>query len=246
MIEETPTTKNELPADGEAGLSGTNEISNSQELPKVSETVDQTIDVTSKDLGYDIEPEKTGDPVIDDISKRLSEGTSTAKTEDTPNVAEPQQAVPFDLSKLSVEQIQQLQQMLQMTPESVKKKVIKPVTQIRVMDEMYIIDAKKSYMKLRKNTIEGRDELAHYIPVKFYGTDTFVEKDYREVMQAERVRCEIVSTRYEDASYIEGEPVIHRETGRLTEREVKITVPFYLIKLPNGDTTEIKGEMSNF
>lgn len=215
----------------------------------VSQTVDKSIDVKSEDLGYDIQPEKpivTGDAVLDKVSERLGQATQTTQNTESTPVAEPQQTMPFDLSKLTTEQIQQLQQMLAVTPQSVKKRVIKPITQIREINGKYVIDATKSFMRLKRNSIENRDELTHFIGVKFYGDAEFTEMGYSQLIEAPRVKCEIISTRYEDGSYIEGEPVVHRETGHLTEREVKITIPFYTIKLPTGDTVEIKGSMSNF
>ena len=246
----------ELPKDPEAGLN-TEETpvvdTPEQELPTIAETVDKSIDVSSPDLGYELgeetpteTPAKDESAVVASVSERLGQSTHSETTENKSEVASPQNSMPFDLTKLTVEQVQQLKQLLEATPESAKKRVLKPVTQVRVMGGKYLIDAKKSYMKLKKNTVEGRDELTHFIPVKFFGDKDFTEMDYREVMGADRVKCEIVSTRYEDDSYIEGEPVTHRETGRLTEREVKITTPFYTIKLPNGQTVEIKGAMSNF
>lgn len=213
------------------------------ELPSIADTVDKSIDVSDSSLGYDLPKDES--KVVSNIAEKLSKSTQVAEHNNA-QVVEPSDSVPFDISKLSIEQIQQLKHILEVTPNSVKKVVRKPTTKIRTLDGKYLVEAKRSFMRLRKNTIEGRDELAHYILVRFHGEANFVEKDYREVMQADRIVCEIVSTRYEDASYIEGEPVVHRETGKLTEREVKVTVPYYTIKLPNGETVELKGEMSNF
>ncbi len=241
--------------DPEAGLDNapSNEEAPEEVLPTVAETVDHSIDVKDSSLGYDLEDDKPAEApvkdesaVVADVSERLGASTKTETTEQKQEVATPQNTMPFDVTKLSIEQVQQLKQMLEITPESAKKRIIKPVTQIRVIKGKYLIDAGKSYMKLRKNTLEGRDELAHFIPVKFFGDKDFIEMDYREVMGADRVKCEIVSTRTVDESYIEGEPVTHRETGRLTEREVKVITPYYTIKLPTNETVEIKGSMSNF
>lgn len=248
MTDDKTTLSNQDP---EAGLNTpeTEETTEETTLP-VSQTVDKTIDVKSDDLGYDLEekedPVKDESSVISNVAERLGQATHVAQHEGESPVAEPVQSVPLDLTKLTTEQIQQLQQMLAVTPQSTKKRVIKPVTQIREINGKYVIDATKSFMRLKRNTIENRDELTHFIGVKFFGDKEFTEMNYTSLIEAPRVRCEIVSTRYEDGSYIEGEPVVHRETGALTEREVKVTTPFYTIKLPTGDTVEIKGSMSNF
>lgn len=235
------TQDNTNTIDPESGIDSQEEDT----LPSVADTVDTSIDVKDPSLGYDLETPATEDAVMDKIADQLGASSKPVDVAES-EVATPVNNLPFDLTKLSVEQIQQLQQMLSTTPESVKKRIIKPVTQIRTIDGKFLVDAKKSYMKLKKNTLEGRDEIAHYISVRFFGSDKFEEYEYRDILNAERVKCPIVSTRTVDNSYVEGEPVEHRETGRLTEREVKILTPYYTIQLPNGETTEIKGEMSNF
>lgn len=250
-----------LNGDGEANLNSVdnditidNETVDNQageeKLPEIKDTLDTSIDVKDENLGYDFQGEETvkaevpAEKVISNISERLSNSQVNPEAKVETPVAEPKQTIPFDINSLSTEQVQALKQILASTPESAKKKKAKPTTKLRKYKDSYVVAITKSYMRLRKNTLEGRDEIAHYLGVKCVGEKDFTEMNYSDFMGLERAVCEITSVRYEDKSYVEGE-VTHRDSGKLVERLVTVTLAFYTVKLPNGELTEIEGSMSN-
>lgn len=194
------------------------------------------------------ENENAGNPAndkdkIDNISSRLSKNNKeeTGEREGEPRVSE---AVPFDLAKLSSDQLQQLKSMLAVTPDRPTRKKANPITTIRVIKNKYAIAIKNAYLALAYDPTRLTEVETHKIPVKFYGEEKFIDILYTDFMSAERTPCEILSIRQEQTRRVEGE-VISKITGKLVELEAIIVNYFYTIKLPNGKTVEIDGSAAN-
>jgi len=198
------------------------------------------------DNGADKAPEsKTeGEPqnVAETIGQRLSqqeEGESKGE-----QVINPENPVPFDLSKLSTEQLQNLKAMLAATPDRVQRKKKNPTVKLRVIDGKVVMDFKNAYKALVDDPENNRKVERTHIQVKLQGEDTYHSVLYRDFMQADQVVCEILSTRQDKDEIVEGE-TISRETGRPVEMIVTVVKDFFTIKLPDGSTTEIEGRLAN-
>lgn len=184
-------------------------------------------------------PEKK-DPVAM-VSARLSEeGGSEAHS----SVIEEEQAIPFDVTKLSREQLQTLQQMLQATPNAAVRKTRKPQVRLRRIDGNFVVDFKNAYLGLIKDSENRREVERHVIPVKFLGSENFSDVLYNKFINSEQVACEVLNSRQETEEIIEGE-TLSRETGTMVEMVRKVIRNWYTVKLPDGTELEIEGKIAN-
>jgi len=180
--------------------------------------------------------------VIPSISDRLSE--NEVKDNDTGENVHAETALPFDISKMSKEQLQVLKSMLAATPEGGKKPKQKPQIKIRTIDGKVMEDFKNAYLALVRDSVNNRDIERHKIPVKFFGHKDYEDILYKTFMEAEFTTFEILSTRRELEEVVEGE-TISRETGTLVDLVIKKVKDFFTIKLPNGETVEVPAKIAN-
>ncbi len=189
-------------------------------------------------------PEPTPEPVKDpvaSVAERLSE-TSGADTEQ--GVIREENAVPFDITKLSRDQIQQLKAMLNATPDASRRKKENPRVRLRRIDGQFVQDFKNAYLALVEDKENRREVERHVIPVLFIGAKDFTNVMYSRFINSEQVACEVVDFRQKIEEIPEGE-VVSRETGTLVEMVRKEMRVWYTVKLPDGSTVEIEGKVAN-
>lgn len=196
------------------------------------------------DVGQGDAPETTPEPEVTpevSISERLSEKETGGKWA---GVVNPEQATPFDISKLSREQMQTLKAMLNATPDAQTRKRENPRVRLRRIDDKFIADFKRAYLTLIKDPENHRDVERHVIPVKFMGEENFTDVLYSKFINSEQVACEVVDSKQKVEEYIEGE-TFSRETGTIVEMVRKEVINWFTVKLPDGRTVEIEGKIAN-
>lgn len=177
------------------------------------------------------------------ISQRLESadrGEEVGKEEG----ARAESPIPFDITKMSREQIQSLKQMLASTPDTQTRKKQNPTTALRRIDGKFVEDFKRAYNGLVDDPENNRKVERHIIPIKFFGETEYKAIRYADFINSERVSCEITATRTHTDEIIEGE-TISRETGMPVEVIRKDIIAWYTVKLPDGSLVEIKGTVSN-
>jgi hypothetical protein len=176
------------------------------------------------------------------IAKRLTQAQTGAQSDpDAPQAAAP---APFDITKLSAEQLQSLKAMLNATPDRAMAKAKNPVVLLRRIGGKIVVDFKNAYLALVFNAERRGDVEEHKIPVLFHGEKEYTDILYRDFMQADQVRTEIIGTRTEETPVVEGE-VVSKETGRLTEMVVKVPSYFFTVKLPDMEPFELEAKVVN-
>lgn len=189
------------------------------------------------------EPVKEDAPV--DLSASISDRLSKAEGADKESdVAMPETAVPFDITKLSREQIQTLKQMLAATPDTQQRKKSNPKIFLRRIEDKMVADYKRAYIALVNDPENNRKVERHVIPIKFFGEETYQDVLYSQFINSERVACEVIQTRQQVEEYIEGE-TISRETGLPVEMVRKEVKYWFTVKLPSGETVEVEARLAN-
>lgn len=172
----------------------------------------------------------------EDIGARLSEQEAepTAVTPDAPRASEPAPA--FDITKLSTDQLQTLAEQLQYVPRRQRARG-NMIIKLRTMSGKIIIDIGTCYMKTVTDTKTNTTAEVPMLPVKFLGaaTDDFEDVVWRDFMNADQIKCEVVKQTQEPDRIVEGE-VVSKASGQLVEMEVKIIRHFFEVKLPEGTT----------
>lgn len=179
--------------------------------------------------------------IMGDIANKLGGGS---QVEDYEGGIKTETPLAFDISKLSKDQLQALKSMLAATPDTGKKKQQKPQIKIRTIDGNIVRDFKNAYLALVRDSVNNRDVERHKIPVKFFGSEEYVDILYSNFMQAEFTVFEVVSTRREIEEIVEGE-TISRETGTPVDLVVKRIKDFFTIKLPSGELVEVPAKIAN-
>lgn len=149
---------------------------------------------------------------------------------------QPVPTVPFDINKLTPDQLKQLKAALEETP-SIASNGRMTVT-VRRFNDKFVIGVKNASSRSVLDPIEQKAVTKISIPVLYYGAEDFVTEDYKDFMTSERVKCEVVSQREVKDRIIEG-VVYSMELKKEVEQVVNTVVRFYTIKLPNGETIEL-------
>lgn len=180
---------------------------------------------------------------IPSISERLSqqEEQNTRADSEVMTAEEPFQ---FDLTKLRPEQLQQLKQMLAVTPDRIVRKKVRPTIKLPLVNDKPVIDYHKAYKGLVDDPENHRKVEKTLIQVLCYGETEFRTIRYSEFINADKVVCEVLSTRSDPEEYVEGQ-TISRETGQLVEMVVKIPRDWFTVKLPDGSSVEIESKLAN-
>lgn len=179
---------------------------------------------------------------VADIGKRLN--AIPAQEERKTDEPRGEDTFPFDMGKLTPEQLQLLKARLAVTPERLSIKKPNARTFLRTIGGNFVVATKPSYLALVYDATRLSEVETHKIPVKFHNSDKWVDVIYTDFMKADRVACEIVSIREERGTKTEGE-VVQRETGKIVSLEVAVVEYFFTVKLPDGTTTEVAGSASN-
>lgn len=191
----------------------------------------------------DGENNKDADPVAD-ISARLS----THETQENKDVVlNPKESgLPFDPTKLSLEQLQALKSMLAGTPEKRSRKADNPRVRMRDNNGKIICDHKRAKNILVDDPENNRKVFRHVIPVRHFGDpeDAWTEMMYNDFINLPQVFCEVVSQRSEKEDVVTG-VVFSRELRREIEAVETKTHKWYTIKLPTGEQVEIPAMLAN-
>lgn len=196
------------------------------------------------------------EPSPEDIGRSMGGGEAAKPKEANAPVAE--QPAPFDLSMLRPEQLQQLKAMLNSTPDRITQKRSNPIIALRRFrvvspdgsENLRIItDFRNAYETFVRDEIANITKEVVMIPVHFLGDEAakFVNVPYKDFMNSDQIRCEVLRTRNEPGRIVEGE-VLQRETGRIVEREIKTMDTWFTVKLPEGTTPaeiEIEAKIAN-
>jgi len=187
--------------------------------------------------------------VEEEIASRLgeeaiSEGDSNS---DTPTPASPKL---IDLNNLTQEQIQDLQELFANTPRRSKVKETYHTIELRQIDGKYIVEWGNTYFDLKTDPVQRRDVMKTMIPVRFHGSDDFVDILWKEdFMSAERATCKILNMEKKEVPEVVGKTFKRDSDGGLTSQEVEMYVNkveiTLTIQLPNGETTTINGKYAN-
>lgn len=191
--------------------------------------------------GYS-QPTGDNEGLLGAIGEKL--GGQEQEHEKKPDLPTPQQAIPFDIGKLSPDQLQLLKAQLAVTPERVSQKKGNPTTILRKIGDRFVVAIGKAYLALVYDATRLTEVETHKIRVRFNGDDKDTDIVWTDLQRADRVPCEIVSVRTENSTRKEGE-IVQRETGKLIDMEVTMINYFFTVKLPNGTLVEVAGEASN-
>ena len=194
-----------------------------------------------------IRPQVSRAQVLPNIAKKLSENSNAGEdpTLGQTNGAKPAEPPAFDISKLTVEQLQVLKSMLNVTPDQVTRaKTIKPKISLPRVDGRFIVEIKRAYLKSMRDLELNRDVERHVLPVRFHGDTKFTEMIYADFINAERVKLEVKGV-VQNPERIEEGSTISRLTGLPVAMErVQISTKF-IIQLPSGEEVTIEGQMAN-
>lgn len=181
------------------------------------------------------------------ISQRLGDQSSTGKASEE-QVAQPQNAIPFDFSKLTVDQIQTLKAMFESTPDKKKQVVRRPKIKVVEIDGRYVIGLHgRAFLKVVRDHDLNREVERHYIRVIFHDmkpNEQPFEMPYREFISADRVECEVVGQNHSKIPVVEGE-VWSVERKRMVEMIREDVKHEYEIQLPDGEVVKIDGDFAN-
>lgn len=169
---------------------------------------------------------------------------------DAPPTAE--EPLPFDLSKLSPENLIALKAALENAPLRIVKKG-NPIVKMRRLNGRLIIDFGTCVNTLRKDELTQITSEVVLIPVKFMGDDGKPDKEfshviYRDFMNSEQVKCEVLGMRNVEGGFDEGEVESNERPGIMVEMHVTTVQSFFTVKLPAGspaETVEIEGRIAN-
>lgn len=186
-------------------------------------------------------------PPIPDPAAKISEDLSRTAggVADMPeNEADPLEVL---LAGIKPDQLQRLKMLLDATPTRISRRT-NPVVLLRKHEGNFIVDIGSAVNTLQRNDFTNITTEVLMLPVKFLGAGDFTMMPWQEYMQAEQVKCEIVSRRSKPDRQIVGDPIMHRDTGKLVENVITTLEEFFTIKLPEGSpvsTIEIPVKMAN-
>lgn len=194
---------------------------------------------TGRDAGAAQMPVKE----VKDIGDRMSGGAAEGqgRKEGDPIPKEP---AAFDITKLSLEQLQGLKAQLANVPERVSNKQKNPTTLLREFNGDLVTEFSNSYMAVMRDIEQQRDVEMPMIRVKTAKNPDWVQVKYKDFMLFPQIKCEIVRHMQEADRRVEGE-VWSKERASYVELEVKMMKHTFEVKLPDGSTVMIDSRMSN-
>lgn len=178
--------------------------------------------------------------VLGDIAKDLEtqgqEAAQAGANEDGPSAVTPQ---PFDLNNLSADQLATLKAMLNSTPDRVVQKKGNPQVTLTKFNGQLVTEFKGAFNTLVRDEVTNITSEVMLIPVRFLGTTDFVNINYKEFVNGEKVVCEVISRRSEPGVILEG-VVISKETGRPVQQEIKTLKEWFTLRIPASEASDIK------
>lgn len=182
-----------------------------------------------------------GEPnLADEIVSDLQE-SEEIKDESIPQSETPSPA--FDISKLSVDQIQQLKSVLSATPDRAASAKGSTNVKIRKINDKYVIDFKQAFLGVVDDEVLQKKVERHIIPTKLEGAEDYVNIDYKRFMQSEQVDCKVLDMRKDEQPIVEGET--YDEYDRLVEMIRTEVVVTLVVKTPEGRELTIPGKIAN-
>lgn len=195
------------------------------------------------------------------VAARLSasEGAGERITHDTP-YKQPEEAAPtaeepapaFDLSKLTPEQLINLKAALDNAPLRTLKKG-NPIIKLRRYEGRMVLQTGRCINTLHKDELTQITSEVVLIPIRFLGEDgkpeaKMVNVPYKDFMNAEQVKCEVLNKRSEPGRIVEGEVESNERPGVFVELEVTTVKDWFTVKLPADcpvPQIEVEGEIAN-
>ncbi len=183
------------------------------------------------------------------ISERLG---GEAKTESMEATDAPSAETPnlIDLNNLTQSQVQDLQELFSSTPRRVQEKEQYHTIELRQIEGKVIVEWGASYFDLKHDSTLRKDVMKTMIPVRFHGSDKFVDILWaEEFMTADKVTCRITNMDKKDEPEVVGTTLKRGKDGEQTMQEVEMYVNKVIItltvKLPNGEEAVLDGKFAN-
>lgn len=203
---------------------------------------DTTGDVTTQEQNTDAAA-GTGAGVVGSISERLSNQESGKAEVENTGAPQMREAMPFDITQLTTEQLQQLKRRLDATPDKAEQDIT-PTIHLRKLGGKHVIEIGRARSVMVFDATERREVERFRIPVKFLEGGDFVDVDYNEFMLSERVVCPVVNKRETVRPVVEGK-VFSKERGVEVEQVYKIVDTWFTVSMPDGRTIELSGGSVN-
>ncbi len=182
-------------------------------------------------------PPIPGDPAADAAARLSGQGGPEQQHQDTHRGDEPpmpEVPLPIDINALSDDQLHLLKARLNATPDRVSQKRSNPTVLIRRFNGNYVTDIGGAIDSLVRNEDGiGTKELV-LIPIKTLGSDEWVKVNWKEFMQSEQIRCEVIKMESVPESIPERGTVFSREKGVMVQREITTVRNTLTIQLPAG------------
>lgn len=165
-----------------------------------------------------------------DLSKESEATASDSTVDQGPQANTP---MPFDIKNLTADQLSQLKAMLTATPDRMVLPKSRPIVTLPLYQNKVIIAWKRAYPFNHRDEFTNVITEKDLIPVRFLGepVDKWEDIDYRELINAEKVKCEVVKITPQESIRKEN-VVISKETGRPVQQEVKEVKYMMLLQLP--------------
>lgn len=175
------------------------------------------------------------DEIGDEIEAEESEETNAPQAE-TPLPA-------FDISKLTLEQLQQLQARLSATPSAAETQKHKTYIKLREYMGKVIVDFGNAFIGLMDDPENNRQVHRHFIKVRLDGETEMRTIAYEVFMQLEQINCEVLKTLSSEDPQKVGST--YNEHGELVEMTVVKKNYEFKVLTPDGKELTIDGKVAN-
>ena len=165
-------------------------------------------------------------PVVETVVPVVQEQPA----QEVPAPINPKQALPFDISGLSREQLQAFKQALAQTPDAVHDENVNPTCTLRVINGGIVVAFKTCFATMQMDESQQRKVHVDMIPVLLKGEEEYINVRYKEFLNAETVTCEIIHTRPEKFRTEIGETV-SMETGHKVIMYVNSKINWLTLKV---------------
>ena len=204
----------------------------------------QPVETNENDFSDEDEKPNLASGVVNNISQKLSE-TANEQVERTGDEIDSKESVPFDITKLSIEQLEILKSQLNATPDRVSKKKGNPrVFMRRTEDGRFVVKFKRAYLTMMMNEQLQAKEAILVIPVLYYGATEFVDMRWDAFQELEKVSCEVLED-FSKTEEVDDGVTISRETGQEVVMTKTIVRHFFKIKLSDKDIVQVEAEYAN-
>jgi hypothetical protein len=161
------------------------------------------------------------------MAKKTTEGTASEETAQSSGI---------DLSKLTQDDLKRLKALLDETPETTGK-MGRTIT-VRFHDDEYVVGIGQCRSSFVHDPVENKSVGKTVIPVLYFGEEKYKDVDYKDFMQSQRVKCEVLGERKVEDRIVEG-IVYSMERKREVEQGLETCVRYYRVRLPNNEEIEL-------